>query len=57
MKVSVAGKTVLPHQIKHMCMDPLFIVLLGGILLLLFLGFLLIRRTVLGFKSGYQNRD
>lgn len=38
-------------------MDLLFVALLGGILLLLFFGFLLLRRTVLGFKSGYQDRD
>lgn len=35
-------------------MDPLFIILLGIVGLLLFFGFLLIRRTLLGFREGYD---
>lgn len=35
-------------------MDPLFVILLGIVGLLLFFGFLLLRRTLLGFREGYD---
>lgn len=35
-------------------LDPVFLALLGVLLLFIFFGYLLMRRTVMGLREGYQ---
>ncbi|WP_255358278.1 hypothetical protein [Halorubrum sp. BV1] len=35
--------------------EPLFVIILVGLLGLLFFGFLLVRRTVTGLREGYED--
>lgn len=37
--------------------DPVFLLLLGALMLFVFFVFLMIRRTIVGYREGYSRRE